>query len=335
MRCEADFPGEPKTIGDLMTSPNPARDEAVAPDVLAKQVADAASDMCEIARIVGEWRHGPKQSLTAVREIRACLAAKPPAIGVDAVVEAMENDPFWQDAPLAGTTEQDQRIRHYAEVALASLSPAATSGSEAGGEAPSCYNTGLRCLAGCDGRTCAGANVPLNQWPEPALAKPASSPAGGDVDGTAQIALGHFKTTTERAQQITKLEGALQRCVEALAPHALDDRVAAQARAIGLAALSPSTSAAEPVVWMIQYENGCRSFYLCEQLALPSGHKQTPLYATPPATAAVDGQRVKVRDWLAVARAAGQHGVRYRTNRALEAFLSEIRACLAADKEGA
>lgn len=118
-----------------MTSPNPARDEAVAPDVLAKQVADAASDMCEIARIVGEWRHGPKQSLTAVREIRACLAAKPPAIGVDAVVEAMENDPFWQDAPLAGTTEQDQRIRHYAEVALASLSPAATSGSEAGGEA--------------------------------------------------------------------------------------------------------------------------------------------------------------------------------------------------------
>lgn len=26
MRCEADFPGEPKTIGDLMTSPNPARD---------------------------------------------------------------------------------------------------------------------------------------------------------------------------------------------------------------------------------------------------------------------------------------------------------------------
>lgn len=76
-----------------MTSPNPAREEAVAPDVLAKQVADAASDMCEIARIVGEWRHGPKQSLTALREIRECLAAKPPASWVDAVaVKARLNE---------------------------------------------------------------------------------------------------------------------------------------------------------------------------------------------------------------------------------------------------
>jgi hypothetical protein len=55
---------------------------------------------------------------------------------------------------------------------------------------------------------------------------------------------------------------------------------------------------------------------------------------TSPAPAA-DGQMVKVEDWLAVAKAAGQHGVRYRTNRALEAFLSDIRACLATDKEGA
>jgi hypothetical protein len=50
---------------------------------------------------------------------------------------------------------------------------------------------------------------------------------------------------------------------------------------------------------------------------------------------AADGQRVKVKDWLAVAKAAGQHGVRYRTTRALEAFLSDIRACLAIDKERA
>lgn len=50
--------------------------------------------------------------------------------------------------------------------------PSQTSGAEAGGEAATCYNTGLRCLVGCDGRTCAGANVPLNQWPEPALTKP-------------------------------------------------------------------------------------------------------------------------------------------------------------------
>lgn len=46
------------------------------------------------------------------------------------------------------------------------------------------------------------------------------------------------------------------------------------------------------------------------------------------------GQGVKVKDWLAVAKAAGQHGIRYRTNRALEAFLSDVRAFLASEKEG-
>lgn len=38
-----------------------------------------------------------------------------------AVIEAMENDPFVEDAHLSGTTQQDQRIRHYAEVAIAAL----------------------------------------------------------------------------------------------------------------------------------------------------------------------------------------------------------------------
>lgn len=67
-----------------MTQTTPTRDEA--PDVLAKQITAAASDMCEIARIAGEWRNGPKQSLTAIREIRAVLASAPaPASGgVDA-----------------------------------------------------------------------------------------------------------------------------------------------------------------------------------------------------------------------------------------------------------
>ncbi|MEZ2410592.1 hypothetical protein AB6806_27725 [Bosea sp. RCC_152_1] len=49
----------------------PAAQGTVAPEELAKQIADAAADMCEIARIADEWRRGPKQSLTAIREIRA------------------------------------------------------------------------------------------------------------------------------------------------------------------------------------------------------------------------------------------------------------------------
>lgn len=33
---------------------------------------------------------------------------------------------------------------------------------------------------------------------------------------------------------------------------------------------------------------------------------------------------VRVKDWLLVAKAAGRNGIRYRTNTALEAFLTEI-----------
>jgi hypothetical protein len=76
----------------------PAAQGTVTPEELAKQIADAAADMCEIARIADEWRRGPKQSLTAIREIRAMLSASPspealPASGVevDALVERVED----------------------------------------------------------------------------------------------------------------------------------------------------------------------------------------------------------------------------------------------------
>jgi hypothetical protein len=32
---------------------------------------------------------------------------------------------------------------------------------------PTCPNTGLRCLPGCDRKICAGLTVPLIQWPAP------------------------------------------------------------------------------------------------------------------------------------------------------------------------
>lgn len=100
-----------------------------------------------------------------------------------------------------------------------SLSPAATPVSEAGGEAIQQWR--WRCRNGepaawCDWKD-GNPVVPFSEWNAEIyewekrtvyLAKAASSPAGGDVDGTTQIALGHFKTTTDRAQRITVLEEA-------------------------------------------------------------------------------------------------------------------------------
>ena len=134
----------------MTPSTDPARDEAVrafweTPREISHQEADEAAirlinshfkNDAERARVSIPANPERDDDLIIRSYIRQQMRrAKPPASGVDAVVEAMENDPFWQDAPLAGTTQQDQRIRHYAEVAVASLSPAATSGSEAGGEA--------------------------------------------------------------------------------------------------------------------------------------------------------------------------------------------------------
>lgn len=36
---------------------------------------------------------------------------------------------------------------------------------------PSCPNTGLPCVPGCDQKSCAGMHVPLNEWPDPAEAE--------------------------------------------------------------------------------------------------------------------------------------------------------------------
>lgn len=138
-------------LRDPTPQTTPTRDEA--PDVLAKQVTAAASDMCEIARIAGEWRNGPKQSLTAIREIRAVLDPTPaPASGE---VDAVKAEGFVDGYEAALRDVQVFRIKvaepfdstfatHKGFVTdmlkvnagrlRASLSPAATPVSEAGGE---------------------------------------------------------------------------------------------------------------------------------------------------------------------------------------------------------
>jgi hypothetical protein len=209
----------------------------------------------------------------------------------------------------------------------------------------------------CKNNPCCGDRLSCFGKPKPkfdaALAKPASSPAGG------------------REAVLAALRQAASGGASGLADHEIEE-IANDL----LASLSPSTSAAEPVAWTVESlaqwlhdeaehqesyphhhwpehpdDDGNRDGGFVKivpkhaqayfrQLAARclgirpfSGKYFEAIGATPPAPAAVDGQRVKVRDWLAVARAAGQHGVRYRTNRALEAFLSEIRACLAAEEQ--
>lgn len=44
--------------------------------------------------------------------------------------------------------------------------PAAIEEQRKRADRPTCYSTGLPCLSGCNGRTCAGAHIPLNKWPE-------------------------------------------------------------------------------------------------------------------------------------------------------------------------
>jgi len=53
-----------------------------------------------------------------------------PGMAVEAVTNAMREDPFWDDVPELGTTQHDQRLEHYARIALDALAslPAASEG---------------------------------------------------------------------------------------------------------------------------------------------------------------------------------------------------------------
>jgi hypothetical protein len=95
-------------------------------------------------------------------------------------LEALFEDHYWDS--LAG--HKPVVMEHVrAVLALADTRPEA---GTAGG-VRTCYNTGLSCLAGCDGRTCAGANLPLNQWLVTAIA---ASPAATRGDAVCAICKG-------------------------------------------------------------------------------------------------------------------------------------------------
>ena len=105
-----------------------------------------------------------------------------------------------------------------------------------------------------------------------------------------------------------------------------------------IAALSATEGEAEPVAfgWFEPYYPGIGGslvdrFRKGAVKPFDWTQRAFPLYASPPSAPA----GVKVKDWLAVAKAAGEHGVRYRTNRALEAFLTDIRSSLQPDTQAA
>lgn len=256
-----------------ISEPNPARDEAVA--LLPCPFCGGPAKTFQLngtlqASCAGDFTDCAGFDVTApVAMWNRRVAAKPPASGVDAVelvplkwchvdVEQYEAHSIigiyevcgqhWSFVPtlkkagaeMASLDEalkaaQSHRDMFGPQPRPASLSPAATSGSEAGGEAPICYNTGLRCLAGCDGRTCAGANVPLNQWPEPA-----SSPAGGDV----REAFETCAAICEARAEYFDLAPSYREWTDAARSYRATAKEIRER-----AALSASTSAAEPVAF--------------------------------------------------------------------------------------
>lgn len=94
--------------------PAPAQAEASPADKKGHRLTEAEK----------AWRARPAPDTQTAASAPAQAEALPAGVGVERIVEAMEDEPFWQDAGLAGTTQQDQRIRHYAEVAVRALSSA-------------------------------------------------------------------------------------------------------------------------------------------------------------------------------------------------------------------
>jgi hypothetical protein len=277
-----------------MTSPNPARDEAeqtpldIAMDALfdvrrAIFNADPKVLTDTLWMPADTYKGGTvvdfiENEMERVRTLR--FAAKPPASGVDAVARLAYGYELMHTAlcHIAGTSGADrhwyvhkaqeitERITRVGEVTadsnpgkpgdclrgyrqfVASLSPAATSGSEDGDAgAPTAFPD------------------PIwgQQYVNRVLAKPASSPAGGDVREALKIAERRFLDIAQGlALNVTA-------CAEAGAEEIR-------------AALSPSTSAAEPVCPVPPHHSDRCS---CSE------------HATPPAPAAVDGQRVKALVW--------------------------------------
>lgn len=68
-----------------------------------------------------DFDRGLLAAATAVRAVLPSTPTPAPDAVAEGLRDAMENDPFVDDIPLMGTTQQSQRIAHYASVVLAAL----------------------------------------------------------------------------------------------------------------------------------------------------------------------------------------------------------------------
>lgn len=314
-----------------MTSPNPARDEAVA--LLPCPFCGSEARHEERHNPMSRWKHsidcrssscgmsGPVASskAEAVRlwnDRAARSAAKPPASGVDAADDGsiahflrLLDQVNHYHSDVRGDAHDDliRFCQRHAEALRASLSPAATSGSEAGGE-PAGLVAKLR-VGALHHEVPAWISRVMVEASE-ALAKPASSPAGGDVLLEAELSRLRFELansfSARHGELMAEALAEIKASVDGDSEQPVRDIVyglIAEIEALPkLAALSPSTSAAEPVAWMDDgstragsHDTAYRVVTAATKAAMPKAAAEayrTPLY-THPAPAAVDGQRVK------------------------------------------
>lgn len=317
---------------------------------MTERLIDAAIyyEQCDLP-----YRDSARKELSEARSaIEAALsAAKPPASGVDAVREALLEAREY--AP------RRDGIVGRIDAALASLSPAATPVFEAGPVAwryPKRWGEGLsfehpgKCFDD-DGNEVEP--TPLY------LAKPASSPAGGDVREAFETCAAICEA---RAEYFDRAPSYREWTDAARSYRATAKEIRERA------ALSPSTSAAEPVEQYRWRDYGTDNWSPWFEGPLPQDCEveTRTLYATPPAPAAVDGRErdrlaklvesmieeptfaksPHARMAIAIAASNVRRGRLLTSSEKFDNLTSAIeeddpdlanrlRACLATDKEGA
>lgn len=82
---------------------------------------------------------------------------------------------------------------------------------------------------------------------------------------------------------------------------------------------------ATPVAWMYYADDGQEATQPLKNRLVPNtmGWTELPLYTHPPATDVAALVEADI-DWRVVARLAGEHGIRYRTNKALVQFFAAL-----------